>query len=198
MWKPSLPQFLTLIGGLWIFGTGEAMIVESGLGNTPWTVLAEGVAVQTPLTIGVATIVISVIVLLCWIPLKQALGLGTVMNAILVGVAIDVMLPVLPSADLPGEIAYVAGGIACVALGSGLYLTMRLGPGPRDGLMTSLSRRTGRSLRLVRTAIEVTALALGILLGGTFGAGTIAFALLIGPAVQAAVRTVDRGDPRPV
>jgi uncharacterized membrane protein YczE len=180
-----------LLPGLWIFGTGEACLVHSRLGNSPWTVLAEGVSKHTALAIGTATIVISGLVMLAWIPLRQRPGIGTIANAILIGVAIDVMLPLLPG---PGGIvtryAFVVVGIALVGLGSGLYLTANLGPGPRDGLMTGLHFRTGRSLRLIRTLIEGSALAVGWALGGRVGVGTVAFALLVGPAVQAAVHAL--------
>jgi uncharacterized membrane protein YczE len=154
-------------------------------------VLAEGFAKHTPLAIGGATVAISFVVLALWIPLRQRPGLGTVLNAIVIGVAIDVTLPLFPGpGGLVARLAFVAGGIALVGLGSGLYLTSRLGPGPRDGLMTGLHFRTGRSLRLVRTGIEGTALLVGALLGGTVGIGTVAFALLIGPAVQAGVKAL--------
>jgi uncharacterized protein len=183
--------FARLLPGLWIFGTGEACLVHSRLGNSPWTVLAEGVSKHTPLAIGTATIVISGLVMLAWIPLRQRPGIGTVANAVLIGVAIDVMLPLLPG---PGGIlaryAFVVVGIGLVGLGSGLYLTANLGPGPRDGLMTGLHFRTGRSLRLIRTLIEGSALAVGWALGGRVGVGTVAFALLVGPAVQAAVHAL--------
>lgn len=199
LWRPSPPRFVKLVAGLWIFGMGEAAIVESDLGNSPWTVLAEGVAKHSPLGIGTATVLISFLVLMAWIPLRQRPGLGTVLNALLIGIAIDATLPLLPDTDaLAARVALLGGGIALVALGSGLYLTCRLGPGPRDGLMTGLSRRTGRSLRLWRTVIELSALAGGWLLGGTVGAGTVAFAALIGPGVQFAVQRIDRGDRRPL
>jgi len=187
LWRPGPLRFTILIAGLWLFGTGEALIVAAELGNSPWTVLAEGVAKNTPLEIGGATVVISFAVLCAWVPLRQAPGLGTIMNAIVVGVAIGVMVPLLPS-DPPDGVrwAFLGGGIALVAVGGGIYLGARLGPGPRDGLMTGLHARTGRSLRLVRTVIEVSALAGGFALGGTVGVGTVAFALLIGPGVQAA------------
>jgi uncharacterized membrane protein YczE len=164
------------------------MLVASELGNSPWVVLSEGVAVQTPLAVGVATVAISFLVLLMWIPLRQRPGLGTIANAIVIGVAIDVSLLWLPEpSDLAPRYGLVAGGIALVGLGSGLYLTCFLGPGPRDGLMTAISRRSGLSLRVVRTGIELAALTGGWLLGGTVGLGTLAFAVLVGPAVQAAV-----------
>jgi uncharacterized protein len=188
-WRASPARLAALIAGLFVFGAGEALLVASDLGNSPWTVFAEGIAVQTPLTVGAATVATSFLVLLLWIPLKQRPGLGTVLNAVLVGVAIDVTLLALPDgAPLAVRIAEVGGGIALVAIGSAIYLGTALGPGPRDGLMTGLHRRTGRPVGLVRGAIEVTALVLGALLGGTFGLGTVAFALLIGPAVAHALR----------
>ena len=184
-------RLLRLFPGLWLFGLGEACLVHSRLGNSPWTVLAEGVSKHTPLAIGTATIVISGLVMLAWIPLRQRPGFGTLANAVLIGVAIDVMLPLLPGpGGLVTKLLFVVVGIGLVALGSGLYLTARLGPGPRDGLMTGLHFRTGRSLRLIRTLIEGSALVVGIVLGGKFGIGTIAFAVLIGPAVQAAVHAL--------
>jgi uncharacterized membrane protein YczE len=186
-----------LIPGLWIFGTGEACLVHSRLGNSPWTVLAEGVSKHTPLAIGTATIVISGLVMLAWVPLRQRPGIGTMANAVLIGVAIDVMLPLLPGpGGLVERYAFVAAGVAFVGLGSGLYLTAHLGPGPRDGLMTGIHFRTGMSLRLVRTLIEGSALIVGWLLGGRVGVGTVAFALLVGPTVQAAVRALGGLRPR--
>ena len=164
------------------------MLVASELGNSPWVVLSEGIEVQTPLSVGVATVLVSFLILFAWIPLRQRPGLGTVANAIVIGVAIDVSLLWLPGFDdLLPRAALVGVGIALVGVGSGLYLTCFLGPGPRDGLMTGISRRTGLSLRVVRTGIEVAAAAGGWILGGTVGLGTVAFALLVGPAVQAAV-----------
>jgi uncharacterized protein len=191
LWRPTSAQFARLLPGLWIFGTGEACLVHARLGNSPWTVLAQGVSNHSPLAIGDATIVISFLVILLWIPLRQRPGLGTVLNAIVIGIAIDVMLPALPG---PGgglaRLAFVAVGIAFVGIGSGLYLTAHLGPGPRDGLMTGLHFRSGRSLQLLRTAIEGSALVVGFALGGRVGVGTLAFALLVGVTVQTAVRTL--------
>ena len=144
---------------------------------------------QSPLSVGAATVVTSFVILLLWIPLRQRPGLGTVANAIVVGIAIDIVLVVLPEdAPLGVRIAELVGGIALVAIGSAFYLGAALGPGPRDGLMTGLHRLTGRPVALVRGGIEVTALVVGVVLGGTFGIGTIAFALLIGPAVALALR----------
>jgi uncharacterized membrane protein YczE len=189
LWRPTPPQLARLLPGLWIFGTGEACIVHARLGNSPWTVLAQGVSKHSPLAIGSATVLISFVVLLLWIPLRQRPGLGTVANALVVGLAIDAMLPVLPDpGDLAGRYVFVLAGIVLVGIGSGLYLTAQLGPGPRDGLMTGLHFRSGRSLRLLRTLIEGSALAVGFALGGRVGPGTVAFAVMVGPAVQTAVR----------
>lgn len=155
------------------------------LGNSPWTVLAQGISKQSGAGIGEVTIAVSFIVLLLWIPLRQRPGLGTLLNAVVIGLAIAVTLQAFgePS-ELTLRLALAAGGIALVAAGSGLYLTSNLGPGPRDGLMTGLHARTGRSLRLVRTTIEVSVTLAGAALGGRVGPGTLAFALLIGPGVQ--------------
>jgi uncharacterized membrane protein YczE len=194
-WRPSPARLVRLAIGLVLFGAGEAFLVASELGNSPWTVLAEGLAKQSGLEVGTATIVVSFVVLLLWIPLRQSPGLGTVLNAIVIGVAIDATLLALPG-DLPlaVRIGLVPAGIGLVGLGSGLYLTSRLGPGPRDGLMTGLHRVTGASLRVVRAGIEIAAVTIGFLLGGTVGAGTVAFALAIGPAVQAGVHALGGRD----
>jgi uncharacterized membrane protein YczE len=184
-WRPGPGRLAQLVLGLWLFGTGEGLIVLAGLGNSPWTVLAQGVSIQTPLSIGGATIVISAIVVAFWLLLRQTPGLGTVLNAVLVGIAIDVTLEAVPSPHGVWRGIALLGGIAVVALASGLYLTARLGPGPRDGLMTGLVTRTGGSFGAVRATLELSALLIGALLGGTVGIGTIAFALLIGPGVQA-------------
>jgi uncharacterized protein len=192
LWRAGPRRLVRLIGGLLLFGIGEALIVHADLGNSPWTVLAQGVSIHTPLSIGTATIVLSFLVMAAWIPLRQPPGLGTIMNAILIGIAIDVTLPLLPATDALGWRALlVIVGIGTIAVGSGLYLTSHLGPGPRDGLMTALHRRTGRSLRLWRTVIETGALVAGFLLGGVVGVGTVAYAVLIGPGVQAAVHRLD-------
>lgn len=185
LWRPGPLRLAVLVAGLWLFGAGEACIVAAERGNSPWTVFAEGLSLKTPLGIGAATVAISFAVLCAWIPLRQRPGLGTVLNAIVVGVALGATLSLLPSGpNAAASWALLAGGIATVAVGGGIYLAVRLGPGPRDGLMTGLHARTGRSLRLWRTAIELSALTAGFILGGTVGIGTLAFALLIGPGVQ--------------
>lgn len=174
-----------LVIGLWIFGTGEALLVEAGIGNSPWTVFAEGLAGQLGVSIGTALLATSVVVLLAWIPLPERPGLGTIANAVVIAVAIDAMRPVLPEPSAASlEILQVLAGIAMVGMGSGLYLTCNLGPGPRDGLMTGLHRALDQPVARVRLAIEVTVLAAGWALGGTVGLGTVLFALLIGTAVS--------------
>ena len=185
-WRASPPRLARLFAGLVLFGAGEGMLVHSALGNSPWSVLAEGVGEQTGVAIGVTTVAISFVLLLVWIPLGQRVGLGTVANAIVVGFGIDATLALLgPSSDvLAVRIGEVLLAIAIVSVGSGLYLTQRLGAGPRDGLMTGLAAVTGRSLRLTRVLIELSACAAGVALGGTLGIGTLAFALLVGPGVQ--------------
>lgn len=193
-WRGRPAVVLRLLLGLWLFGAGEGLLVEAGLGNTPWTVLAEGASFQTGLGVGAATIAISFVVLALWIPLRQPPGLGTLLNAVVIGLAIAATLPLLPDGlPLLVRVALMAGGIGLVALGSGLYLSCRLGPGPRDGLMTGLHRRTGRSLRAVRAALELSVLAVGFVLGGTVGIGTVAFALAIGPGVQMSLALLGDG-----
>ena len=188
LWRPSPSRFARLMLGLTLFGVGEAALVAAELGNSPWTVFAQGISVQTSLSIGAATVLISFVVLLLWFPLRQLPGLGTVCNAVWVGVALEGALWVLPEDPALGvRWALMLGGVAIVALGSGFYLTAALGPGPRDGLMTGLHHQTGFSLRLVRASIELTVLVAGWILGGTVGIGTVAFAIGIGPGVQFAV-----------
>jgi len=192
-WRASPETLLILVVGLWLFGTGEAMLVDAGLGVSPWTVLAQGVDLQTGIGIGWATFGISVLVLLLWIPLRERPGLGTVANAILIALALGVTAPLLPTPSAPlWQAAEMLGGIALIGLGSGLYLTCGLGPGPRDGWMTGVHHRTGIPVAWVRAMIELTVLALGWLLGGTVGVGTVAFALLIGPSVGYGLKLVDR------
>jgi uncharacterized membrane protein YczE len=193
-WRPGPARLAALLAGLCVFGVGEAGLIASGLGNSPWTVFAEGAAEQARISVGAMTVAVSLAILLLWIPLRQRPGLGTVANALVIGIAIDATLRALPPLEaLPVRVAALLAGIALVALGSGVYLACRLGPGPRDGLMTGLHRRTGRSLRLVRTALELGAVAAGFALGGTVGIGTVAFALSIGPLVQAALAAIGAG-----
>jgi len=180
-----------LLVGLGAFGAGEGLVVASELGNSPWSVFAEGLSVRTPLSVGTATVVTSFVLLALWVPLRVRPGIGTLLNAVLVGVAMDATLWLLGPATLEVRIGELAAGIALVGVGSGLYLGAALGPGPRDGLMTGLHERTGRPVALIRAAIELSALAFGAVLGGTLGPGTLAFALLIGPVVATSLRILD-------
>jgi uncharacterized membrane protein YczE len=188
-WQPSRRQLAQVLFGLTIFGIGDGLVTWSELGNSPWTVLAEGLSVQTPLSIGGATLVIGVAVLLGWIPLREWPGLGTVLNVIVIAGMIDVTLALMPESNaLAARWPALLGGIAIVGIGSGFYLRANLGPGPRDGLMTGIHARTGWPIFAVRTGIEATAVAIGWVLGGTVGAGSLLFAVLIGPAVATALR----------
>lgn len=191
-WRPGPRRLVRLLVGLVVFGAGEALVVASELGNSPWTVFAEGISVQTPLSIGLATVASSFALLLLWIPLGERPGLGTIANALVVGLVIDLVLLGLGSAPLWVRVAELVGGIVLVGVGSGLYLNAALGAGPRDGFMMGLHRRTGRPIGLLRGMIEVSALVVGALLGGTVGIGTVAFAPLVGPAVSVALRVLPR------
>jgi len=183
-WTAKPRTLLVLIVGLWLFGTGEALVVVSDLGNGPWTVLAQGLSVRTGLSIGWTTFIISVTVLLLWIPLRERPGLGTIANAVVIALALQIGVNVIPHPSQPAlQLATVLAGIALIGLGSGLYLTTNLGPGPRDGWMTGVHLRTGWPIYAVRLGIEVSVVVFGWLLGGTVGIGTVLFALLIGPFV---------------
>ena len=191
--RPRLLTLAVLLAGLWLFGVGEAALIDARLGNTPWTVLAQGVAEHSRLDIGGATILISVLVLAGWIPLRQRPGIGTVANVVVIGIAIDVMQPLLPHpAAVGARVAEASLAIAIIGLASALYLTANLGPGPRDGWMTGIHRRSGRPIASVRAAIELTVVVIGIALGGTFGVATFAFALLVGYCLAFCVRLLEK------
>ncbi|SCE90893.1 Uncharacterized membrane protein YczE [Micromonospora viridifaciens] len=175
-----------LYTGLALYGVSMALMIRSDLGLDPWDVFHQGLARQTGLSFGTVTIAVGALVLLLWIPLRQRPGLGTVSNVVVIGLVVDGTLAVLPpGGSLPVRIGLLVAGIVANGAATGLYLGAALGPGPRDGLMTGyVARHPGRSIRLVRTVIEVTVLALGWLLGGTVGLGTVAYALAIGPLAQ--------------
>lgn len=183
-----------LLAGLWLFGTGEALLVVAELGNGPWTVLAQGMTNYLPIDIGMATLVVSGVVLALWIPLREKPGLGTIANAIVIALALQVGVWLLPHPEqIWLRVVFIFLGIAAIGMGSGLYLTTNLGPGPRDGWMTGLHVRFGWPVARVRLGIEVTVLILGWLLGGTVGLGTVLFAVLIGPSVGWGLRLMDTG-----
>nr|WP_198663832.1 hypothetical protein [Jiangella endophytica] len=174
-----------LFAGLLLYGFSMALLVEAGLGLDPWDVLHQGIAERTGLTIGTVVIAVGVVVLLFWIPLRQKPGIGTIANALLIGLAADASIWLLPAPEpLAVRIVFMVSGVLLNAVATAAYIGARLGPGPRDGLMTGLVGRTGRSVRLVRTSIEVVVLATGWLLGGTVGVGTVVYALSIGPLVH--------------
>jgi uncharacterized membrane protein YczE len=177
-----LPQ---LLGGLVLYGTSMAMQIRAGLGLNPWDVLHEGLTRWTPLSFGALTAVTGLLVLLLWIPLRQRPGIGTAANVLVIAVAVDAALLVVPAPEALGwRIALLVGGVLLNGVATAAYVGARLGPGPRDGLMTGLCARTGWSVRVVRTGIEVLVLATGWLLGGTVGVGTALYALAIGPLTQ--------------
>jgi len=173
-----------LLVGLWLFGASIGLLVRADLGLDPWDVLHQGISGQTGVSIGLVVIAVSVVVLALWVPLRQRPGVGTLANVVLVGLSLDATLAVLPAVtDLPGRLALLPAGILANAVATGLYIGAGLGPGPRDGLMTGLAAR-GLSIRVARTTVEVSVLAVGWLLGGTVGVGTVAYALAIGPLSQ--------------
>jgi len=182
-----------LLAGLVLFGVGIAVMAASGLGLGPWEVFHQGISNRTGIPLGTVSILVGIPVLALWWPLGERPGIGTVLNVALIGTATNVALPLLPQ---PGEpvvqLAMSVGGVLLIGLGSGLYLGADLGPGPRDGLMTGLHHRFNWSIRRARTAIEVSVLVAGFLLGGTIGLGTILFAFGIGPVVQVFLRVFDR------
>lgn len=178
-----LPQ---LLGGLTLYGVSMGLMIRSGLGLDPWDVLHEALSRRTGLTFGTITAIVGVLVLLCWIPLRQRPGVGTVANIVVIAVAVDATLALLPSPSfLVLRIVFLVAGVVLNGLATASYIGVRLGPGPRDGLMTGFTARTGLSIRVVRTGIELTVLATGWLLGGTVGVGTVVYALAIGPVTQA-------------
>jgi uncharacterized membrane protein YczE len=184
-WKRMTRRLAQLYIGLLVYGLSGALQVRAGLGLDPWDVLHQGIARHAGLAIGTVLTIVGALVLLLWIPLRQLPGLGTLSNVVLVGVSMNLSLQWLPHPHLLGlRIGYLAAGIVLCGLATGMYIGAHFGPGPRDGLMTGLARVSGRSIRLVRTGLEVTVLTSGWLLGGSVGLGTVAFAVAIGPLAQ--------------
>ena len=178
-------RLVQLYLGLALYGASMALLVRSTLGVTPWDVLHQGLARHLGWSLGTAAIVVGAVVLLFWIPLRQRPGLGTVSNVFVIGLAVDATLAVVPApSSLALRIGFVAAGVLLNAVATAAYIGVHLGPGPRDGLMTGLVRRTGGSVRLVRTSIEAAVVLTGWLLGGTLGLGTVVYALAIGPLVH--------------
>jgi uncharacterized membrane protein YczE len=177
-------RLIQLIAGLVLFGVGIGLMLQSGLGVPPWDVLHQGLAIHFGLTVGTWSIIVSFVILLLWLPLRERFGIGTILNAVIIGLMIDATAAVVPQAEqmVTAGVMLIAG-ILLMGLASGLYIGANLGPGPRDGLMTSIARR-GPSIRLTRSILELVVLVSGWLLGGTLGIGTVVFVFLIGPLVQ--------------
>ena len=191
--KPRIITLLYLVIGLILFGLGETMLITANAGVSPWTVLAQGISIKTGYSIGITTFIVSIGVLILWIPLKQKPGIGTILNTIIISVILDVSLPYLPTPEsFFLQALQVFIGVIIVGLGSGFYLIANLGPGSRDGLMTGLQKKTNLPIALIRATIEVSAVIFGFYLGGVVGVGTLVFAFGIGPAVSAGLFFVSR------
>jgi uncharacterized membrane protein YczE len=192
-WDLNPARIGVLFFGLFIFGLGDSLLIQSTIGNAPWSVLAQGVSGKLDITMGWSTFAISSLVLLLWIPLKEKPGFGTVSNIVIIATAIQIGVSIFPEQNNYGfGVIYCLIGIGMVGLGSALYITCALGPGPRDGLMTALHNSTGVRIGRVRLAIEGSVLVAGWLLGGTVGLGTLLFALLIGQSIAIALGVVSR------
>lgn len=186
-------RFPRLLVGLVLCGVAFSFIVQADLGLDPWNVLHQGVSDRTGISIGVVSILVGLVVLVGWIPLRERIGLGTLANALVIGSVMDVVIPLLPDTDATASRwVMIAVGLVLIGPGIGLYIGARLGPGPRDGIMTGVAQR-GPSIRLVRTIIELVALAVGWLLGGTVGIGTVLFAATVGPNAQFWLERLDLG-----
>ncbi|MDP9642864.1 putative membrane protein YczE [Actinopolyspora lacussalsi] len=184
-------RLLRLFTGLACYGTSMAMMVRAELGLAPWDVLHDGLVERTGLGFGTVTAITGALVLLCWIPLRQRPGIGTVANVFMVALSVSIALHLIPPVEnLPIRVALLLGGVLCNGLATAVYVGARLGPGPRDGLMTGLHGTTGLSLRAVRTCVELSVLLTGWLLGGSVGFGTALYALAIGPTAQLAMPVV--------
>ena len=176
---------MQLYAGLAVYGASMGLLVRASLGVMPWDVLHQGLAGRIDWSIGAVSILVGALVLLAWIPLRQRPGLGTVSNVVVIGLAVDVTLALVPApSSLPLRAGLLLTGVLLNAVATAAYIGVHLGPGPRDGLMTGLVRRTGGSVRLVRTSIEIAVVVTGWLLGGTLGVGTVVYAVAIGPLVQ--------------
>ena len=182
--KPKISTFFFLCLGLTLFGLGEGLLIVSAMGNSPWTVLAEGIHLDVGFSIGLITVFISIVVLLFWLPLKQKPGIGTILNALIIGLMIDVCIKFVPTPEnYISQLLLAIIAVLTVGLGGGIYLVANLGPGPRDGLMIGLQKKTNLPIAVIRAFLEITVMSIGWYLGGTVGVGTLLFAFGIGPAV---------------
>ena len=182
--KPKISTFIFLCFGLALFGLGEGLLIVSLTGASPWSVLAQGISLNVDLSIGTITLFISIGVLLFWLPLNQKPGIGTILNALIVALMIDISIALIPTPEnYISQLLLAIFAVLIVGLGSGFYLVANLGPGPRDGLMTGIQKKTNLPIALVRAFLEITVVSIGWYLGGTVGIGTLLFAFGIGPAV---------------
>ncbi len=191
--KPRSSSLFFLIIGLTIFGFGEGLLIVSAAGASPWSVLAQGISLNLNLSIGTITFIVSVIVLFLWIPLNQKPGIGTILNAIIISVMIDICIKFVPTPEsYISQLFFAILAVLTVGLGGGIYLVANLGAGPRDGLMVGLQRKTNLPIALVRAFLEISVVSIGWYLGGTVGVGTLLFAFGIGPAVALSLYLVGR------
>ena len=182
--KPKFSTFFFLCIGLILFGLGEGLLIVSFAGASPWSVLAQGISLNVNLSIGIITILVSIVVLIFWAPLNQKPGIGTILNAIIIGLMIDVCIKYVPTPEnYIYQILLAIVAVLTVGLGGGIYLVANLGAGPRDGLMVGLQKKTNLPIAAVRGSLEITVMSIGWYLGGTVGVGTLLFAFGIGPAV---------------
>jgi len=192
-WQFSWIRILILVLGLSFFGVGEAFLVQSLLGNSPWTVLAQGISFKTNLPLGLVTGLISLAVLFLWIPLREKPGLGTLFNIVVIPISLQISIAVIPEVNSPYlGLLFALLGIGAIGMGSALYISCLLGPGPRDGLMTALHHRTGIRVGRVRLSLEAIVFLIGWALGGRIGIGTALFALLIGQSIAISFGVVSR------
>ena len=191
--KPKISTFLFLCFGLTLFGLGEGLLIVSLSGASPWSVLAQGISLNVNYSIGAITFIISVVVLIIWIPLKQKPGMGTILNALIIAGMIDLCINFVPSPEnFISQIILAVVAVLTVGLGGGIYLIANLGPGARDGLMIGLQKATNLPIAIVRAGIEITVVSIGWYLGGTVGVGTLLFAFGIGPAVALGLHLVGK------
>ena len=191
--KPKFPTFFFLSFGLALFGLGEGLLIVSAAGASPWSVLAQGIYLNVGFSVGIITIIISVGVLILWIPLNQKPGFGTILNALIIGMMIDVCIKFVPTPEnYISQLFLAVIAVLTVGLGGGIYLVANLGAGPRDGLMIGLQKKTNLSIAFVRAALEITVMSIGWYLGGTVGLGTVLFAFGIGPSVALSLYIVGK------
>ena len=191
--KPKISTFFFLCFGLTLFGLGEGLLIVSGAGASPWSVLAQGIFLNVGYSIGIVTVVISVLVLILWFPLNQKPGIGTILNALIIGLMIDVCITFAPTPEsYVSQLMLALLAVFIVGLGGGIYLVANLGAGPRDGLMIGLQKKTNLPIAAVRATLEITVMSIGWYLGGTVGVGTLLFAFGIGPAVALSLYIVGK------